>query len=63
MKSALQEAVDHIGITTLPGCDIHAFEKIMRLLKNEEAGYISVTGGGFLDDDDMSRIKGMGVMA
>ena len=63
VKSALQEAVDHIGITTLPGCDIHAFKEIIRLLKNEKAGYISVTAGGFLDDDDISRVKEMGVMA
>lgn len=63
VNSALQESVDHIGITTLPGADIMAFEKIIGLLKKQEAGHISVTAGGFLDDEDITRIRQMGVMA
>jgi methylmalonyl-CoA mutase C-terminal domain/subunit len=63
VRSALHESADHIGITTLPGADIQAFEEIIRLLKAENAGSISVTAGGFLDDEDIERIKEMGVMA
>ena len=63
VNSALQESVDHIGITTLPGADIMAFEKIIGLLKKQEADHISVTAGGFLDDEDITRIRQMGVMA
>ncbi|MBU4426958.1 MAG: cobalamin-dependent protein [Pseudomonadota bacterium] len=63
VNSALQESVDHIGITTLPGADIMAFEKIIGLLKKQEAGHISVTAGGFLDDEDIPLIRQMGVMA
>ena len=63
VNSALQESVDHIGITTLPGTDIMAFERIIGLLKKQEAGHISVTAGGFLDDEDITRIRQMGVMA
>ena len=63
VNSALQESVDHIGITTLPGADIIAFEKIIGLLKKQEAGHISVTAGGLLDDKDIPRIRQMGVMA
>ena len=63
VNSALQESVDHIGITTLPGADIMAFEKIIGLLRKQEAGHISVTAGGFLDDEDIPRIRQMGVMA
>ena len=48
VNSALQESVDHIGITTLPGADIMAFEKIIGLLKKQEAGHILVTAGCFL---------------
>jgi methylmalonyl-CoA mutase C-terminal domain/subunit len=40
-----------------------AFEKIIGLLKKQEAGHISVTAGGFLDDEDIPRIRQMGVMA
>ena len=63
VNSALQESVDHIGITTLPGVDIMAFDKIIGLLKKQEAGHISVTAGGFLDDEDIPRIRQMGVIA
>ena len=63
VNSAHQESVDHIGITTLPGADIMAFEKIIGLLKKQEADHISVTAGGFLDDEDIPRIRQMGVMA
>ena len=63
VKSALQECVDHIGITTLPGSSIEAFQEMTELLKEQKADYISVTAGGFLDDDDIPRIKDMGVMA
>jgi methylmalonyl-CoA mutase C-terminal domain/subunit len=62
VRSALQEYADHIGITTLPGADIRSFEEIMRLLKAENGDHISVTAGGLLDDDDIVRVKKMGVM-
>jgi len=63
VMSALQESADHIGITVLPGADIEALKKILRFLDKEKAGHISVTVGGFLDDEDLPRIKEMGVMA
>ncbi len=63
VRSALQECVDHIGITTLPGGRIEAFGEMTGLLKEKKADYISVTAGGFLDDDDIPRVKEMGVIA
>jgi methylmalonyl-CoA mutase cobalamin-binding domain/chain len=59
----LNSGLSGLGITTLPGADIMAFEKIIGLLKKQEAGHISVTAGGFLDDEDIPRIRQMGVMA
>ena len=61
--SALQESVDHIGITTLPGADIQVFEQIIALLTAEKADVISVTAGGFLKEEEIPRIKEMGVVA
>ena len=61
VKVAVQESVDHIGITTLPGADIQAFEEIFALLERENAEDISVTAGGILNDEDIVRIKKMGV--
>ena len=62
VKSALQESVDHIGITTLPGVDIGAFEEIRRILKEEASDHITITAGGFLEEEDIPKIKAMGVM-
>lgn len=62
VSSALQESVDHIGITTLPGTDIKEFAEIRRLLKKENSEYITVTAGGFLDESDIPLLKDMGVM-
>ncbi len=63
VRSAVHESVDHIGITTLPGAGIEAFEELIRLLKKEKADNITVTAGGFLDEEDIVRIKEMGVLA
>ncbi len=62
VKSALQESVDHIGITTLPGADIGAFEEIRRILREEASDHITITAGGLLDEEDIPKIKAMGVM-
>ncbi|MFH1351587.1 MAG: methylmalonyl-CoA mutase [Pseudomonadota bacterium] len=61
-RSALQESVDHIGITTLPGADVEVFEKIRMILKNEGVEEITLTAGGILEEGDILRIKEMGVM-
>ena len=61
IRSALQESVDHIGITVLPGADIKVFAQIQRLL--EECGAsITVTAGGILDEAEIASLLGMGVM-
>jgi methylmalonyl-CoA mutase C-terminal domain/subunit len=62
VRSALQESVYHIGITTLPGADIRVFQKITDALKEEKTDYITITAGGFLDEKDISKIEKAGVM-
>ena len=62
IRSAMQESVDHIGITTLPGADIKAFAEIQRLLKKESSDHITVTAGGVLDKSDIGSLRDMGVM-
>lgn len=62
VSSAMQESVDHIGITTLPGADMGAFKEIKRILKEEAADHITITAGGFLEEEDIPKIKAMGVM-
>jgi methylmalonyl-CoA mutase C-terminal domain/subunit len=62
VRSAIQESVDHIGITTLPGTNIQAFAEINQFLREQGADRISVTAGGYLDDEDVPKVRAMGVM-
>ena len=62
VAAAIQEAVDHIGITALPGADIEDFGQIFKLLKENGVDHIRVTAGGFLPDEDLSCMKEMGVL-
>jgi methylmalonyl-CoA mutase C-terminal domain/subunit len=61
VKSAIQESVDHIGITTLPGANIRSFQEIKNILSREGMDHITVTAGGFLEEEDIPAIKTMGV--
>jgi methylmalonyl-CoA mutase C-terminal domain/subunit len=61
VKSAIQESVDHIGITTLPGANIRSFQEIKNILSKEGMGHITVTAGGFLEEEDIPAINAMGV--
>ena len=62
VRSALQESVDHIGITTFPDADIRLFQEIKRILQKERVDGITVTAGGSLEEEDIAKIKAMGVM-
>ncbi len=62
VASAIQESVDHIGITVLPGFDIESFANVIELLAGEDASQIRITAGGFMPDEDIARIKAMGVV-
>ncbi|MGD9504003.1 MAG: cobalamin-dependent protein [Syntrophobacteraceae bacterium] len=62
VASAIQESVDHIGVTTLPGANLEMFGKIGELLAREECSYIHMTAGGILADEDVPKIKEMGVV-
>jgi methylmalonyl-CoA mutase C-terminal domain/subunit len=62
VSAALQESADHIGITILPGADIRDFAKIFELLEKEKLSQIKVTAGGFLEPEDIQKIKEMGVV-
>jgi methylmalonyl-CoA mutase C-terminal domain/subunit len=59
--SALQESVDHIGITLLPDADINDLGKIIELLALQNASDIKVTAGGFLAEKDIPTVKEMGI--
>ena len=61
VAAAIQENVDGIGMSILSGAHIHLFRKVTDLLKKEKADDILVFGGGIIMDDDIPKLKEMGV--
>jgi methylmalonyl-CoA mutase C-terminal domain/subunit len=61
VASAIQESVDHIGVTTLPGAHLESFAAISQLLAEQDASHIRITAGGFISEEDVPRVKAMGV--
>jgi len=59
---ALQESVDHIGITTLPGATVADFAKLFDTMKKKEIHNVRVTAGGIFPEEDVQKIKLMGVI-
>lgn len=61
VKTATDEDVDAIGISMLSGAHLHIFNEILGLIRNNELGDIPVFGGGVIPQDDIDKLKDMGV--
>ena len=61
VDAAIQEDVDVIGISILSGAHMTVFPRLVSLLKEHDAEDILVVGGGVIPDDDVTRLKAMGV--
>lgn len=58
---ALQEGVDHIGITTLPGATVENFSRLFDMMKKRGINGVRVTAGGIFPEKEVEKIKRMGV--
>jgi methylmalonyl-CoA mutase C-terminal domain/subunit len=63
VEAAIQEDVDGIGISLHSGAHMTLIPKVLKLLKEREAGDIVVFGGGIIPDDDIVELKKLGVVA
>ncbi len=61
VEAAIQEDVDVIGISILSGAHMTVFPRVMQSLKARGADDILVVGGGVIPDDDLPKLKAMGV--
>ena len=59
--AAVQEDVDVIGVSILSGAHMTVFPRILDALKARDAEDILVIGGGVIPDDDVARLKALGV--
>jgi methylmalonyl-CoA mutase C-terminal domain/subunit len=60
IATAIQEDVQAIGLSILSGAHMTIFERIMKLLKENNAENIVVFGGGIIPEADKVALKAMG---
>jgi len=61
VSAAIQEDVDVIGLSILSGAHNVLFPKIMGLLKDRQAGDITVIAGGIIPDKDIPSLEKIGI--
>ncbi len=61
VEAAVQEDADVIGISILSGAHMTIFPKILTLLKSKGMTDVLLTGGGIFPEDDINKLKTMGV--
>ncbi len=61
VQAAIQEDVHAIGLSVLSGAHMHLFGRVRSLLEEQGAGDIVLFGGGIIPDEDLERLKEMGV--
>ena len=61
VEAAIQEDADVIGISILSGAHMTVFPRIMQLLKDRGSEDIKVMGGGVVPDEDVAKLKALGV--
>lgn len=61
VSTAIQEDVDIIGLSILSGAHTYSFPRIMELLGEEDAGDITVIGGGIFPLEDIPKLKAIGI--
>ncbi|HZO95662.1 MAG TPA: cobalamin B12-binding domain-containing protein [Candidatus Baltobacteraceae bacterium] len=61
VNAAIQEDVDVVGVSILSGAHMTIFPRIMDLFKEREVDDIVVVGGGVIQEDDVPKLKAIGV--
>lgn len=61
VMAAVQEDVDLIGLSSLAAAHLSLFQRVMDLLKQQQAEDILVIGGGIIPEKDIDRLKAMGI--
>ena len=63
VSAAVQEDVDVVGLSILSGAHMHYFQEITDKLKAKGAEDILIFGGGIVPDEDLPKLREMGVAA
>jgi methylmalonyl-CoA mutase cobalamin-binding domain/chain len=63
VNAAIQEDVDAIGLSIMSGAHMTLCPAVIDLLKQQQVTDIAVFGGGIIPDDDIPKLKELGVTA
>jgi methylmalonyl-CoA mutase C-terminal domain/subunit len=63
VNAAIQEDVDAIGLSIMSGAHMTLYPAVIDLLKQQNVTDIAVFGGGIIPDDDIPKLKELGVTA
>jgi methylmalonyl-CoA mutase C-terminal domain/subunit len=61
VSAAIQEDVDAVGLSIMSGAHMTLMPRVVKLLKEKDAGDIRVFGGGIIPEDDIVELKKLGV--
>ncbi len=61
VEAAIQEDADAVGLSVLSGAHMTLFAKVTELLTERDAEDIVVFGGGIIPEEDIPRLREMGV--
>ena len=61
VSAAVQEDVDAIGLSILSGAHMTLFPRVVELAREEGLDDVIVFGGGIIPDEDIPRLKELGV--
>jgi methylmalonyl-CoA mutase, C-terminal domain len=61
IEAAIQEDVNAIGLSILSGAHMTIFPRILNLMKEKNVEDILLFGGGIIPENDLIRLKEMGV--
>jgi len=61
VETAIQEDVDHIGLSILSGAHMTLVPKVVDLLRENKAEDISLSIGGIIPDEDKEALSKIGV--
>lgn len=62
VEAAIQEDVDHIGLSLLSGAHMTLIPRVIELLKSNDVEDITISAGGIIPDDDVPELNALGVL-
>jgi isobutyryl-CoA mutase small subunit len=60
-ETAIQEDADAVGLSCHSGAHMTLFPKVVKLLREHEAGDVLVFGGGIIPKEDIAALKESGI--